>query len=134
MITCVPSFLTLCGLEEVNVSFKRCLMEHPEIQRADWGRELYLLDKYDSRLFDRAGEEIREGVEHSSNQQVGGEFQEEWVQLMYARYGHLPTFANWEPGRYRSAAFSDQAAEKWFSRVTDDTSSVVRLSSLRRLG
>ena len=35
----------------------------PEIQKADWGRELYLLSKYGNNLFDRAGEESRRSLE-----------------------------------------------------------------------
>jgi hypothetical protein len=113
MLTCVPSFLTLSGSCAFDAGIEGCLKHCSAIQSADWGRELYYLEKYDLRLFDRAGEEVREALEHLP------EPNSEWVQMSRLRYGGVPTFHDWAPGRYSPAPFSEQGFEKWFARVTD---------------
>jgi hypothetical protein len=43
------------------------------------------------------------------------------VHWLEARYGNLPTFADWQPNRYQSASFSEERFERWWERVTDAT-------------
>jgi hypothetical protein len=124
MLSCVPSFLTLSGSGEFEAGIRGCIRQCSAVQSADWGREFYYLEKYDLRLFDRAGEQMREALERLSEPNIGefgvsASIRSEWVQMSHLRYGHLPTFRDWTPGRYSSAPFSEQRFEKWFARVTD---------------
>lgn len=120
MVTCIPSLITRCEVEAYNDAIKKIMMQAPALQGADWGQELYYLRKYDRRLFDRAGEEVRESLEQLPPPPPDGvESQHELISMTNARHAHIPTFIDWELGQYTSAPFSAEAAETWYSRVTD---------------
>jgi hypothetical protein len=64
LVTCVPSVVVPWVGESWIPGLRDALVKSRAIQEADWGRERYLLTKYGSQLFPRAGEETREGYEH----------------------------------------------------------------------
>ena len=59
-VTCIPSFVTCSAGDEWKAFFRDQFSEAAVFKDADWGHELYLLNKYGSKLFDRAGEEERQ--------------------------------------------------------------------------
>lgn len=91
-----------------------------EVQRADWGREMYFLRKYGSRLFDRAGEELREAMQDLAREHPPGEAPEgEIAALARAAYGRVPTFTDMTPIDHESRPFESSLFAEWWATVSD---------------
>jgi hypothetical protein len=119
MVTCIPSLVVSNVSEDWQSLLKACIEHSAAIQEADWGRENYLLAKYGNRLFDRAGEELREAYERMRREQSAGDAQAaESLDLMYRMYQQVPTFAAWEPGRYVSRGLQAGDFEAWWDAIT----------------
>ncbi|MGD9387415.1 MAG: hypothetical protein PVI87_04225 [Gammaproteobacteria bacterium] len=122
MVTCIPSLVVSNVEEDWLPVLRACLEGSAAIQAADWGRERYLLGKYGNRLFDRAGEELREAYEgmrreHDAKAERDPEITER-LQHMFSVYRQVPTFADWEPGRYVSRGIQAGDFETWWNAVT----------------
>ena len=117
MVTCIPSVVVSNVADEWLPVLRGCLERSAAIQEADWGRERYLLAKYGNRLFDRAGEELREAYERMCAEQPSGE-QAEGLEVMYATYAQVPTFAQWTAGNYASRAMQAGDFEAWWDAIT----------------
>ncbi|MEK0082977.1 hypothetical protein [Benzoatithermus flavus] len=119
VFTCVPSFVTLAGFEGIDIALRGALKEATAVREADWGRQIYYLRKFGDRLFDRAGEEIREAVEKIRNDPAMSEAQRaEAVRLAELRYGRVRAFATSVAPSYVSAPFSDALFAEWWATVT----------------
>ncbi len=117
MVTCVPSLVTHV-LTEQEVCHLLGLSQ--EIQRADWGREMYYLRKYGSRLFDRAGEEIRETIQKMAREKpFGEESQRQFEQAIRIRYGSVPTFSDNSAVEYETKPFDPALFAEWWATISD---------------
>jgi hypothetical protein len=117
MVTCVPSLVTH-ALTEQEVCHLLGLSQ--EIQRADWGREMYYLRKYGSRLFDRAGEEIREAMQKMAREKpLADERQRQFEQFTRIRYGRVPTFADNSAVEYETKPFEPALFAEWWATISD---------------
>jgi hypothetical protein len=117
MVTCIPSVVVSNVAEEWLPILRGGLERSAAIQEADWGRERYLLAKYGNRLFDRAGEELREAYERMRAQQPSEE-QAKGLDAMYATYAQVPTFAQWTSGNYASRAMQAGDFDAWWDEIT----------------
>ena len=118
LFACVPYIVTRSGDPAVDDLVRGCLRDCPAILENDWGRESYLLAKYGAKLFDRAGEEFAAALDQCSQETPE---QREYVDACRARFGHIATFQDWNPGGYRSEPFSNPAFQSWYSTVSDSS-------------
>lgn len=121
MVTCVPSLVVANVDDDWLAVLRGCLEPAAAIQSADWGRERYLLAKYGNRLFDRAGEELREAYENMRRAHDGSGEPDpvtgERLDQMYRLYRGVPTFADWAPGRYASRRIEPGDFDAWWEAV-----------------
>jgi hypothetical protein len=122
MVTCIPSLVVSNVEEDWLPVLRGCLENSAAIREADWGRERYLLGKYGNRLFDRAGEELREAYEgmrreHEAQPERDPEITRR-LQQMFRVYQQVPTFADWEPGRYAGRGIQAGDFDAWWAAVT----------------
>ena len=111
----MPSFLsTLLPKESVPV-IQAALARSAAIRKANWGRERYLLNKYGSDLFGRAGEEIRETLE---GMKAGGDTSD-FIDVTFAMHQHIPTFRDWTKSDIESRELADGDIEAWWDTVQD---------------
>lgn len=123
MVTCIPSLVVSNVAEDWLPVLRGCLQHSAAIEAADWGRERYLFGQYGNRLFDRAGEELREAYENmrqaheqaSEPDPVAGQR----LDQMYRLYQRVPTFAEWAPGRYASRRRQPGDFDAWWEAVTE---------------
>jgi hypothetical protein len=118
LVTCIPSIVVANVADEWLPVLRACLERSAAVQDADWGRERYLLAKYGNRLFDRAGEELREAYERMRAEQSPDEPPRTDLDLMYMLYAQVPTFAQWEPGRYASRGMQAGDFDAWWDAIT----------------
>jgi hypothetical protein len=121
LVTCVPSVVVPYGPEAVVADMRDALVSSRAFREADWGRERYLLEKYDAELFRRAGEETREGYEAikadpANSDEVGRKI----VEATYLKHQHIETFRDWYPGQYQSRGLADGDLEAWWQTVTSE--------------
>lgn len=120
MVTCVPSLFRTNLTEALTGPCQEIVLGSPAVIEADWGRERYLLDRYHTDLFDRAGEELREAVEDIRRTPDFGAAAEEGLRITEAMHNHIPTFRDWVPGRYEGRGLQDGDLEAWLGEVTTD--------------
>ena len=116
----IPSFLIFNENEGVRAAIREIIRISPAFLEADWGKQLYLLAKYRNDLFGRAGEEFREAYERErkdpKNQTMASK---ELLDSIWARYQHIATFRDWQPGRYAYRPFDRTSFDNWWETVTD---------------
>lgn len=122
LLTCIPSVMATHADENWLPIIKSAVMSSQAIREADWGRDLYLIEKYGGDLFPRAGEEVREGYEQlKADHTALGEHGNEYLQMTWLKHQHIPSFTNWIPGQYESRPFDKEDFETWWATVTDET-------------
>lgn len=121
MVTCIPSLVVSNVAEEWLPVLRACLEKSAAIRDADWGRERYLLSKYGDRLFDRAGEELREAYERMRAEQGSDAETAASLDLMYKMYQQVPSFANWTAGAYASRGLQEGDFDAWWDLVTAES-------------
>jgi hypothetical protein len=122
LVTGVPHVVVPWAEETWIPGLRDALVSSRAIQQADWGREQYLLAKYGSQLFPRAGEETREGYEHAKADGTNlNEAGQEMLDLLYRRHEHIPSFRDWQPGQYQSRGLVDGDIDTWWATVTNET-------------
>ena len=81
---------------------------------------MYYLRKYGSRLFDRAGEEIREAIQKMARQKpLGDERQRQFEQFIRIRYGSVPTFSDNSAVEYETKPFDPALFAEWWATISD---------------
>lgn len=122
MVTSIPSLVVSNVAEDWLPLLRGCLEQSAAVAGGDWGRERYLLASYGNRLFDRAGEELREAYEHMRRQHESSSEPDplagERLGQMYRLYQRVPTFADWAPGRYASRQAEPGDFDAWWEVVT----------------
>lgn len=118
MVTCIPSLVVANVAEDWLPELRQNLEHSAAIREADWGRERYLLAKYGNRLFDRAGEELREAYERMRAEQAADEGMEAGLDLMYQTYAQIPSFADWAAGAYAGRGVQAGDFEAWWDAIT----------------
>lgn len=118
MVTCIPSLVVSNVADEWLPVLRGCIERSAAVQAADWGRERYLLAKYGNRVFDRAGEELRESYERMKAERASDESVQADLERIYLRYAPIPSFANWTPGSYASRGMQAGDFDTWWDAVT----------------
>lgn len=118
MVTCIPSLVVANVSDDWLPILRSCLERSAAMRSADWGRERYLLGKYGHRLFDRAGEELREAYEQMRAQQGSDQQTAASLDTMYKLYQQVPSFAIWTPGAYSSRTIQAGDFDAWWNVVT----------------
>ena len=119
-VTCIPSLFRLNINDDVAESCQSIVLGSPAVVGADWGCERYLLDRYGSDFFGRAGEELREAVENIRRNPDFGPAAEDGLRITEAMHNHIPTYRDWAPGRYESRGLQDGDLEAWLAEVATD--------------
>lgn len=118
LISCIPSFMIGPTRQEFEGAMKEMIKTAPASEKGDWGREIYLLRKYDAMLFDRAGEELREGVEDVRRQtDLDEDAKNAFIAFSMAQWAKVQTFTDWAPNRYTSGGITDAAFDEWYDHV-----------------
>ena len=98
-------------------TLKRLLKANPQILNADWGQEMYYLAKYGKKMFDRAGEESRRGLERIKKEDPD-QTNSEMFKMMELRLENIPS-ANLESLEdFDSKPFSENDFERWWQIIT----------------
>jgi hypothetical protein len=114
----LPNFIRTNGNPDVVAAMKFLMTHASSVHKADWGREMYLLETYGSDFFGRAGEEARDAYEALKSGPQNAESQRS-LKALWALHEQIDTFRKWEPGRYQSRPFSEALFERWWTVVTD---------------
>jgi hypothetical protein len=120
MVSTIPSVVLVTAPDDWSAPLKELMSSARAIRTADWGRERYLLQKYGSHLFDRAGEETREGYETMRSSELAETAEnQQFLELLRIRHEHIESFSAWEPGQYTSRELQDGDIDAWWTTVTD---------------
>lgn len=125
MVTCVPSFITVPltdGAQSLlsEASVKDLFSGCQAFRQADWGRELYYLNKYGSEFFDRGAEESRDALEKSAADPDLSEEGRKFLDMTRNARSHLPAFSSWKPNQYVSRGLEDGDVNAWWEAVTNN--------------
>lgn len=125
LVPCIPSFITLPEGDAANklikpTDVKDLISNCRAFKEADWGREMYYLEKYGDRFFERAAEETRAALEQASLDPELTTEGQQFLEMTRLARDHLPNFKEWKPNQYVSRAFKESDSNIWWSTVTDN--------------
>jgi hypothetical protein len=120
LVTCVPSFVTMPEPPLEPADVLRLISGSAAFRDADWGSQIYYLQKFGSRFFDRAAEETRESLESIRKDSSQDDVGREYLEIMTHLWGHREGFASWKPDQYRSRPLSEGDTDTWWRTISDD--------------
>jgi hypothetical protein len=124
----IPSFVIVNQDDNGMLDFMRFLVSKGPTAREDWGRELFYLRKFGSDAFGRAGAEIRAGFERAKAEAaIEGRDLSEYIKAVEWRYGHIPSFTDFQPPTFEASPLTEAPFEEWWAKVND---AEFRISSL----
>jgi hypothetical protein len=122
LVNCVPSFVTVTDLGDQALitpdDVRDLIASSLAFKAADWGREMFLLERFGSRFYERAGHETREAIEREAQNPELTEDGRHFLEMTRAARGHLPGFANWQPNQYSFRAFTVQDKHAWWEIIS----------------
>lgn len=126
VVNAIPSFVRSMMSEDWNDLLRSLFAGTKVFQSADWGRESYLLTKFGSDLFSRAGEEIR-GVYEEMRQNEADEHIQDGLESLRLRHGRQHGWQQWSPNAFQSRGIQDGDVDSWW-RVVSAGDYIVRAS------
>jgi hypothetical protein len=112
----IPSFVATNGNPSVDGAFQVAIWRN--LGRQDWGKELDLIRRHRGDFFARAGEELRETYESLKD---NPETDPGFLKFLWSRFGHVPTFAEWEPAEYEACEGSLEVIAAWWTYAANPT-------------
>ena len=84
---------------------------------ADWGREVFYVEKYGYSLFERYEEQFREIYE---SLKANPNSSKEHLEYFWAEHSRKKGFMEWQPNRYTSQTCTPALFKRWKDVITED--------------
>ena len=121
LVSAVPSFVTTpnAPLQENDVF--EMIVNSPEFQIADWGAQLYYLEKFKSNFFERAAEETRNAIEKfkKADQDIT-EDARIYAKFIELKSSELPGYKNWKPEQFVSRRIEEDDPTIWWATIYNE--------------
>ena len=97
------------------------IVNSSEFQIADWGAQLYYLEKFKSNFFERAAEETRNAIEKFKK--VDQDITEDariYAKFIELKSGELPGYKNWKPEQFVSRRIEKDDPGIWWATIYNE--------------
>jgi hypothetical protein len=118
LVSAVPSFVTIPNPPLGEADVFELILSSAEFKNADWGAQIYYLEKFNSRYFERAAEETRNAIENfKKTSQFDTEDAKMYADFVEIKHNNLSGFKNWTPDQFSSRQMEENDAKKWWATV-----------------